>query len=111
AEVLQNYKFDSFLYLSSTRLYRGAASTQEDAEIPISPSDPERLYDATKLAGEALCLALSRPAMRVARLSNLYGLNNHSENFLSQVLSEALRTRRVTIQTGPQSAKDYLHVD
>src|SRR5580704_13059050 len=35
AEVLQNYKFDSFLYLSSTRIYRGAASTREEAEICI----------------------------------------------------------------------------
>jgi nucleoside-diphosphate-sugar epimerase len=111
AHILQNYQFDSFLYLSSTRLYRQADSTREDCEIRISPSDPEQFYNATKLAGEALCLTLSNQVVRVARLSNLYGAGNHVDNFLSQVLIEAGRNRRVVVRTGPRSAKDYLHVD
>jgi len=111
AHILQNYQFESFLYLSSTRLYRRAANTQEDTEIRISPSDPEQFYDATKLAGEALCLTLPNHAARVARLSNLYGAGNHADNFLSQVLLEATRNGHVIIQTAPRSAKDYLHVN
>jgi nucleoside-diphosphate-sugar epimerase len=111
ADVLEKYEFESFLYLSSTRVYRGSEATREDAAIRIVPADPESLYDATKLAGETLCMALGRPGIRVARLSNLYGPGNHTDNFLSQVLIEALRQRRVTIRSGRNSEKDYLHVD
>jgi nucleoside-diphosphate-sugar epimerase len=111
AEFLEACTFDSFLYLSSTRLYRGALDTNEVSELRIAPADPDRLYDATKLAGEALCLAMPNPAVRVARLSNVYGAGDRSANFLTQVLEEARSSRSVMIRTSPSSAKDYLHVD
>jgi len=110
-EVLRSYSFESFLYLSSTRLYRDASSTQEAAMIAVPPGDPERLYDATKVAGEALCLTLPFPTLKVARLSNLYGPRNHTDNFLSQVLAEGRKTGSIVIRTGPDSTKDYLHVE
>lgn len=111
ARALQGYRFSSFLALSSTRVYRGATETNEAARLSIAPENPDDLYNATKLAGEALCLALPNPAIRVARLSNLYGTGAASASFLASVLDEARAKRRVVFRTGPASAKDYLDVE
>lgn len=111
ARALQDYRHESFLALSSTRVYRGAASTSEEARLAVSPADPDDLYNATKLAGEALCLALPDPKIRVARLSNLYGWPGPSQSFLASVLGEAATTGRVHFRTGPGSAKDFLDIE
>ena len=57
ARCLADLQFDSFLLLSSTRVYARANATHEDAALPTVPADPSDLYNVTKLAGEALCLA------------------------------------------------------
>lgn len=111
ARALRDYRYQSFLALSSTRVYRGTASTREDATLSLSPVNPDDLYNATKLAGEALCLALPDPKIRVARLSNLYGWPGPSQSFLASVLDEAVATGRVHFRTGPASAKDYLDIE
>ena len=73
ARILADIPFESFLYLSSTRVYAHAATTKEDALLPASPGDPSDLYNLTKLAGEALCLSDPRPTVRAVRLSNVFG--------------------------------------
>ncbi|HEY1385849.1 MAG TPA: NAD-dependent epimerase/dehydratase family protein, partial [Dongiaceae bacterium] len=72
ARCLAELQFDSFLLLSSTRVYARAGSTREDALLSTLPGDPAELFMVTKLAGEALCLADPRPTARVVRLSNVY---------------------------------------
>lgn len=109
--ALSAYRFSSFLYLSSTRLYRHARNTAEEAPIAIEPVNPDELYNAAKLAGEALVLAMPDPHFRVARLSNLFGAPSPSPSFLSSVLADAVRHRRVIFRTRPESAKDYLGVE
>lgn len=109
--ALQSFRFDSFLYLSSTRVYMNAAATAEEAALSVRPADPDDLYNITKLAGEAVCLASPAPAVRVARLSNVVGLGDRSNNFLSVVLDEARRTHAVTIHSSPNSEKDYVALD
>jgi nucleoside-diphosphate-sugar epimerase len=111
ARALEDYAFESFLALSSTRVYRGAESTTETARLGVSPSDPDDLYNATKIAGEALCLALPSPKIRVARLSNIYGWPGPSQSFLASVIEEAAITGSVTFRTGPGSSKDYLDIN
>ena len=66
AEILQRAEFASFLYLSSTRVYQGAARAAEDAELRLSTTDPLQLYNASKMAGEALCLALPETTERLS---------------------------------------------
>jgi nucleoside-diphosphate-sugar epimerase len=110
ARALNDYTFESFLALSSTRVYRGAASTIETARLGVSPADADDLYNATKIAGEALCLALTNPKIRVARLSNIYGWPGPSQSFLASVIEEAVRTGTVTFRTGPGASKDYLDI-
>ncbi|HET6195577.1 MAG TPA: NAD-dependent epimerase/dehydratase family protein [Acetobacteraceae bacterium] len=107
ARCLADLRFDSFLLLSSTRVYARAHTTHEDAVLAVVPADPSDLYNLTKLAGEALCLADTR-ATRVARLSNAYGGGMPAQTFLGQVLQEGHATGRVTFRQGANSAKDYV---
>lgn len=61
--------------------------------------------------GESLCLANPNPAMRVARLSNVYGAWGASTNFLDSVIGDAVAKGRVVIGQAPESEKDYVAVE
>lgn len=107
--LLEHGRFESLTYLSSTRVYEGASTTEEDAILHVSPGNPGHLYNLSKLMGESLCLASGRKA-RVVRLSNVFGRAMPQQNFISQVLKEAVSTGRVQFLTAPLSAKDYVSV-
>jgi len=111
AEVLERSRFDSLLYLSSTRVYARAASGREDALIAANPLEPDDFYNVTKLAGESLCFAAGREGVRVARLSNVYGHDPRSENFLSTVLRADAGSGRVAFATAWGSAKDFVALE
>lgn len=111
ADLLKARRFRSFLYLSSTRIYRGAADTREETPLVMSPASPDRLYDLSKLLGECLCLSIDDPAIRVARLSNVFGTGNRSPTFLASILRDAVGSGRVLLGQSPESTKDYVHVD
>lgn len=107
--------FDSFLYLSSTRIYDGAVRGSEETTFTIDPWSPDDLYNISKLAGETLCLNHDNPRVRVARLSNVYGTGMYSsdtglQNFLSSIILQAVSEGHVQLQTAPGSTKDYIHV-
>lgn len=99
---------ESLLYLSSTRVYARAVSTDEHAALPCRPADPSDLYNLTKLAGEALCLTDHRASVRVVRLSNVYGPAPGDGTFLGQVITAGRETGRVLFRQGPDSEKDYV---
>ena len=108
ARCLGELRFESFLLLSSARVYARASATHEDVALPTVPADPSDLYNVTKLAGESLCLGDPRPTIRVARLSNVYGIGMPAETFLGQVLSEGRATGSVVFRESAASAKDYV---
>jgi nucleoside-diphosphate-sugar epimerase len=108
ADVLSHVRPESFLYLSSTRVY--GASGREDAPLTVEPSSPSDLYNATKIAGEALCLTQPAATLRVARLSNVYGPGMGTDNFLAAVIAEAV-TGRLKLSTAFESEKDYIDVN
>lgn len=110
-DLLESYSFDSFLYISSTRVYMGCASSREDAPLSVDPRSADYVYNLSKLTGESLCLARPEAAFRVARLANVVGRGDRTSNFLPSLLDEARRTGHVTIRTSPQSSKDYIDVD
>lgn len=111
AEILSQARFESFLYLSSTRVYQAAGGTNETATLRLDPSDPLQLYNATKLAGEALCLAMPNEAIRVARISNVYGADDPSDNFLIDIVRTAITRHHVTFRTTLDSQKDFVSMD
>jgi nucleoside-diphosphate-sugar epimerase len=109
--ILRDTRFDSLLYLSSTRLYAGCSSpATESARLSFSTADPSDLYNLSKAMGESLGLS-SGKRFRVARLSNVYGRDFSSQNFLAMVLREAVQNRRVVLETSLDSEKDYVSVE
>ena len=110
-EVLRNYEFDSLLYLSSTRLYgAGENSTAEENALRVAPLNPSDLYNISKAMGESIVLNCGRRT-RVARISNVYGGDFTSDNFLSAIMREAITGGKIVMQTSAASAKDYVSVD
>ena len=109
-EALSYYQFESFLYLSSTRLYLGGQTTHEDSCIQVCPASEDSIYNLTKATAECLCLSIENPNIKVVRLSNVFGPENDSELFVSAVLREAAQTGRVVFRSAPMSNKDYIHV-
>lgn len=110
---LAEFESDSFLFLSSTRVYgsrQESSATGEDAPVCVLPSR-DSVYDLSKLLGEALVLAHANPAARVARLSNVIGPGMSRYTFLGSVIEDLRRDARVTIGENPESSKDYIHID
>lgn len=111
--LMQGADFQSWLYLSSTRVYGHLADDEtahENAALSVTPG-ADSLYDLSKLLGEAFCAAQDNPAVRVARLSNVYGAEQSTHTFLGSVMQELAATGKVEIGEDPQSAKDYIAID
>lgn len=109
-EVLQTANFRSLLYLSSTRIYGQGARAEEGERASVDPANPDELYNLSKLMGESLCAASGRETVRVVRLSNVYGSDFGSQNFLTEVIRQALLEGRVRLRTALGSAKDYVGI-
>jgi nucleoside-diphosphate-sugar epimerase len=110
-EAFDRYSFDSFTYLSSARVYAGAKSTSEGAELLVRPTSVDHAYNITKLAGESRCFVEDNPQVRVVRLSNVYGTQDASNLFLTAVMRDAVANGAVTIGQSPLSSKDYIAVE
>lgn len=108
-QILEHGQFESFTYLSSTRVYEGCSTTHESTVLQVSPENREHLYNLTKLTGESLCLASERHT-KIVRLSNVFGHAMQPKNFIHQILQEAVKTRTVHFLTNANSAKDYVSV-
>lgn len=106
--LLRQGRFDSLLYLSSTRIFSGAASGGH--RFRVDPEDPSDLYNLSKLTGEAACLAMNRPTVRIARLSNVVGLKIGSDDFLASLIHDALTRGHIHLRSDPASAKDYVAI-
>jgi len=111
--VLQNTNYESFTYLSSTRVY---ASMPPDA--PVSETTPltiipnaESFFDLSKLLAESICHRINLPCVRIARLSNVYGQGQSDMTFLGAVIKEVHQTGSVLIHDSPESVKDYVSID
>lgn len=113
AALLREVQFESWLYLSSTRLYGAgvrASAVTEESDICLRPC-ADSLYDLSKLTGEALCLAHPRDSVRVARLSNVVGVGQSEATFLGAVLKELSDSNDTVVLESADSSKDYIDVD
>ncbi|MCZ8376787.1 MAG: NAD(P)-dependent oxidoreductase [Beijerinckiaceae bacterium] len=113
--LLADARFDRLVYLSSTRVYGGAAHddqpVREDMSLAVNPHSGSDLYNLSKLMGESLCLHGSHGRACVARLSNVVGGEDaDSENFIPSLLRDAA-TGRIHLRSALDSAKDYIHID
>jgi len=110
-KILKKCEFDSFLYLSSTRIYSNSSSTNEDSYLVINPNKFEEIYNISKIMGESICLASEKSNVRIARLSNVVGNYLNKNNFLSSLIHDALINKEILLHTTSESEKDYVHID
>ena len=116
-DVLAGAKFDSLVYLSSTRLYDSqpaggaGAPCREDGDLVLNPNNPRHIYDLSKATGEAMCLQASGGRGRAVRLSCVYGGDIGQDSFLHTTIRKALAHRSLEIATAPDTARDYVHLD
>lgn len=112
ADRIRHARFESWLYLSSTRVYSGLGSaTVSEESVPLARVDSDGIYDLSKLLGEAICASRPEPTVRVARVSNVYGPGAHSDTFLGMLLADVAAGRDITIGESPDSSKDYVAID
>src|SRR2546423_1407551 len=109
--IVRHCEFSSLVYLSSARVYRKQSGVaQEEDIVSVHPSDQDDLYDISKLMGEAVALA-GCPKAKVVRLSNVYGPDFTSGNFLSAILRDVVQGKQVTVHSAPDSEKDYISLN
>jgi nucleoside-diphosphate-sugar epimerase len=111
SEVLEKAHFDSFLYLSSTRVYSDMPSTNEDQLLMVNPQDADDLYNLSKLMGESLCFSSGLRNIRVVRLSNVYGVDFTNPMFIFSVIRDAVEKKKVVLSVSLDSEKDYVGVE
>ena len=124
--VLRDARFESLVYLSSTRLYdslgdslSGIGAT-EDLPLRLAPDNPRHLYDLSKALGESLCCVAGQGRARVARLSCVWSAQPDAEGFLPELMRRVLASRGapgaaqrpcVFVASSPHLARDYVHID
>lgn len=111
ADVLEQTRYETFTYLSSTRVYAGSDRGAEDEVLQVSPQRPDDLYNVSKLTGEALCLRCAGERARVVRLSNVYGDGAAPHTFLGEIVESATERGEVVLRDHLDSEKDYVHVE
>lgn len=117
-QILTTTQFESLVYLSSTRVYarcqppasQDPFAVSEDLPLPVVSSDFSDLYNISKLMGESIALTHG-PRVKIARLSNVVGMDVQSDNFLISVLRDCVVDGRVELKSSLNSAKDYVSVN
>ncbi len=123
AQVLQHGRWDSLVYLSSTRLYDslGAVDALESLPLLLDPAQPRHLYDLSKGLGESLCQTVGGGRARVARLACVYEGVADVDGFLPALLRQVLSASAqagggqaampsIKVESSPSFARDYVHV-
>jgi nucleoside-diphosphate-sugar epimerase len=108
-DFVRRASFDSILYLSTARMYRGRTGVaHEDDDVSVNPLRFDDFYGISKVMGESIVLALGAKG-RIARPSSVYG-RNQANTFLTFVLAEA-REGSIVLRSAPEEVRDYVGVD
>lgn len=109
-KILNGTRYESFVYLSSTRVYKRLKTNlaTEEIDIPVNSNESDDLYNISKLMGESVCLSVPNNNVKVVRLSNVLGLDFQSENFFVSLVREAKQKGKIELNTGIHSSKDYI---
>ena len=111
-EIIENNKFKSLTYLSTTRVYLHNKKTSENDEIFHDLSDDSILFSLIKLSAEQLCLNLKNKNIRVIRLTNTYGHNFTKQLYLLPALIRGAKmSKKINITINKNSLKNYLHIE
>lgn len=110
-KILEKGKFESLLYLSSSRIYYGANITGEEEPIRVNPSKLNDLYNISKIMGESICMTAKCDNVRIVRPSNVTGNNFNSNLFLPSIIRDAIEKNKIILHTTLESEKDYILVN
>jgi nucleoside-diphosphate-sugar epimerase len=108
-KIFKHARMEQLIYLSSTRVYEGAKCTDESSVVNVQSDLPSHLYNLSKLMGESICFNSNRK-IKIVRLSNVYGPQMESENFISAIVREAATRGKVKFQTSGNSSKDFVSI-
>jgi nucleoside-diphosphate-sugar epimerase len=111
ANILKCRKFASLTYLSSTRVYFGAPSANEETPLHVFPDDKGGLFGVMKIAGEQLCFASNNPAVRAVRLSTVIGFSPKGKSLVPTLIRDAFLRGRMRLAISPQSSRDYIAIE
>jgi nucleoside-diphosphate-sugar epimerase len=110
-KILKECNFNSFTYLSSTRVYGYRdAIAREDDMVTVEPLKFDDIYNISKIMGESICFAYNRDNVRVVRLSNVYGYDSKSENFIFTLIRDAINGK-IILNSTLDSCKDHISID
>jgi len=110
-EACRRYDVQRFVFASSNApLGRQRLPASEDkAPLPISP------YGASKLAGEAYCLAYHGSwglGTAVLRFGNVYGpFSAHKNSVVAKLFKDIVSKRSITVNGDGKQTRDFLYVD
>jgi nucleoside-diphosphate-sugar epimerase len=109
--ILQRSEFNSFVYLSSARIYEPNLDiAREEDNIIVNPLDDSDLLNISKVMGESISFS-SKKNIIVVRPSNVYGVDLTSDNFLPSIIRDAILNKKIVLRTSLDSEKDYISVD
>lgn len=111
-DIIENNRFKSLTYLSTTRVYLHNKNTSENEKIIHDLSDNSILFSLIKLSAEQLCLNNKNKNIRVIRLTNTYGNNFTKQLYLLPALIRgAKKNKKINITINKNSLKNYLHIE
>ena len=113
-KIIFNNKFDSFTFLSTTRLYfaNPKTKTSENDPININSNNKSFLYNSLKIAAENLCLTLNNKNIKVIRMSNLFGDNFTNQAYILPTwIRDSIINKKIDLYINKNSTKDFIYVD
>lgn len=111
SKILKNTHFESFVYISSTRVYFDSTSGNEESSLQVNPNHLDDLFNISKLMGESICLNSGKDNIKVARISNVCGDDFTSNNFLYSIIKDAVEKKEIILNTTLDSEKDYIRIE
>ena len=109
--LLKHKNFESFNYLSSTRLNFPKRSYINKIGPNFYGGYEMDIYNASKLAGEALCIQSQIPNVKITRICHVVNPNDkQKENFLSDICGQAKRGE-IVLNSSLKTKKNYIHID
>lgn len=112
SKIIEQNKFETFTYISSTRLYLNTNKTNENDDIKVKVSSKNYLFNSLKVAAENFCLSKNNKKIKVVRLSNLYGPNFSNQVYLlPSLIRDSLKKKKIKILINKKSKKNYLYVN
>jgi nucleoside-diphosphate-sugar epimerase len=105
SKMLQVLRCESFVYLSSARIYENQVSATESSKIYCDPLNISDCYNLSKLLGESIVMNSQVNKPSVARISYVVdGVNDH---FFGPLL-HASSNEKVVLNGHPETKKDFI---